>query len=70
MAHIFNYSILTAIPDARRGERVNVGIVVFLAERLDIRFSDIAKLRALTGMIGIGISSNHETGWKACSPQI
>ncbi len=49
MERTFNYSILTAIPDPRRGERVNVGILVFLPERLDVRFSDLGKLRALTG---------------------
>ena len=49
MEHIYNYAILTAVPDARRGERVNVGLVVFLPERLDVRFSDLTKLRAITG---------------------
>ncbi len=49
MENIFSYSILTAVPDARRGERVNIGIVVFLPERIDIRFSDLGKLKALTG---------------------
>lgn len=47
MAHIFNYAVLTAVPDARRGERVNVGLVVFLAERLDVRFPEVRKLRVL-----------------------
>lgn len=49
MAHTYNYSILTAVPDARRGERVNVGVAVYLADRLDVRLSGVAKLRALTG---------------------
>ncbi len=49
MAHTFNYSILAAIPDKRRGERVNVGIAIFLPRRLDVRFTGVAKLRALTG---------------------
>src|SRR5258708_4551152 len=47
MAHIFSYAIIKAIPDPRRGERVNVGIIVFLPERVDVRFSDLAKLSAL-----------------------
>jgi len=38
-----------AIPDRGRGERVNVGIIVFLEDRLDIRVSEISKVRALTG---------------------
>ncbi|TMK03458.1 MAG: DUF3037 domain-containing protein [Alphaproteobacteria bacterium] len=38
MAHIYKYTILTAIPDPRRGERVNVGIIVFKDDGLDVRF--------------------------------
>jgi hypothetical protein len=49
MAHTFNYAIIKAIPDQRRGERVNVGIVVFHPDYIDLRFSDLAKLRALQG---------------------
>lgn len=49
MAHTYSYSILTAVPDVRRGERVNVGAAVYLADRLDVRLSGVAKLRALTG---------------------
>lgn len=47
MAHIFNYAVLTAIPDQRRGERVNVGVVVFLPDRLDVRFPEVRKIRVL-----------------------
>jgi hypothetical protein len=47
MAHIFNFAILEAVPDARRGERVNVGIIIFLPDRVDIRLSEVAKVRAL-----------------------
>ncbi len=36
-----------AIPSARRGERVNVGLIVFLPERLDIRVSDVSKINCL-----------------------
>lgn len=49
MAHIFKYAVLMAIPDARRGERVNVGLVVFLSNHIDVRFSDLSKIRALAG---------------------
>jgi Protein of unknown function (DUF3037) len=49
MAHTYKYSILTAIPDPRRGERVNIGIVVFLDGKLDVRFQQASfKLKALT----------------------
>src|ERR1019366_9076247 len=49
MVHIFKYAILMAIPDARRGERVNVGMIVFLADRVDVHLSDVAKISALAG---------------------
>lgn len=49
MAHIFEYSILQATPDRRRGERVNVGIAVLQPGEIDVRFVALAKLRALTG---------------------
>lgn len=47
MAIIFSYAILQAIPNPRRGERVNVGIVVFLPDRIDVRFPEIRKARAI-----------------------
>lgn len=49
MAHIFEYAVLQAIPDARRGERANIGLCVFQREGLDVRLSGISKVRALTG---------------------
>ncbi len=49
MAHIFKYAVLMAIPDRLRGERVNVGIIVFRPTGADVRLSDVAKLRALAG---------------------
>ena len=47
MAHIFSFAILKAIPDPKRGERVNVGIVVFKPDGSDIRIPEVGKLRAL-----------------------
>ncbi len=49
MATVFNYSVLMAVPDPRRGERVNVGIVVFAPGGLDVRLTELGKVRALTG---------------------
>lgn len=49
MERIVKYSILRAVPDKRRGETVNVGMVAFLPDRLDVRFAELGKLRALTG---------------------
>lgn len=48
MAGIFNYSLIRAVPDERRGEWVNIGVVVYRAERLEVRLiKDLKKLRAL-----------------------
>lgn len=44
MEHIYNYAILQVTPDLRRGERVNIGIVVFHDNNLDIRVSDTRKV--------------------------
>jgi hypothetical protein len=49
MAPSYKFAILRAAPDPRRGERVNIGVVVFRAGALDIRFAELQKLRALTG---------------------
>lgn len=49
MAHIFKYAVLMAVPDPARGERVNVGLVIFRADRVDVRFAELSKVRALTG---------------------
>jgi hypothetical protein len=45
---LFNYSLIRAVPDPRRGEWVNVGVCVYLAGFLDVRLSESnTKLRAL-----------------------
>jgi hypothetical protein len=50
MARTYEYAVLTAVPNPRRGERVNVGVIVFRPDGLDVRFNDAErKLRALTG---------------------
>jgi hypothetical protein len=50
MERTYKYAVLTAIPDPRRGERVNVGLAVFRPDRIDVRFEQAAyKMRALTG---------------------
>ncbi len=50
MVHTYEYAVLTAVPNARRGERVNIGIAVFHSGRVDVRFKQATyKLRALTG---------------------
>lgn len=48
MDDTFSYSLIRIIPDRRRGEWVNVGVVVYLADRLDIRLLDnLSKLRVI-----------------------
>lgn len=49
MALTYKYAVLVAIPNERRGERVNIGVAVFHGERLDVRLMDADyKLRMLT----------------------
>ncbi len=47
MGHICKYAILMVVPDSRRGERVNVGLVVFLPDRVDVRCSASKKIGAI-----------------------
>jgi hypothetical protein len=49
MAHSFKYAILQAIPDARRGERANIGVVAFADDHLEVRIFETRKLTALSG---------------------
>jgi hypothetical protein len=49
MARSYSYAILQAMPDKRRGERVNIGLVVLDENGLDIRVCESRKIRALTG---------------------
>jgi hypothetical protein len=54
MAHTTNYSILRLTPDAARGETVNIGIAVFLPDRIDVRvIPGAAKIRALNPNVSI-----------------
>lgn len=49
MAPSYKFSIIQARPSAIRGERVNVGLVVFGPNGLDVRLPEIRKLMHLTG---------------------
>jgi hypothetical protein len=49
MEHVVKYAVLRATPDSRRGERVNIGLIAFLSDRIDVRFSELTKLNVLTG---------------------
>lgn len=48
MEPIYNYAVLQVVPDQRRGERVNIGLVIFGPDGIDIRVTESRKLRALT----------------------
>ncbi len=47
MAPIFNYAVVQAMPDRRRGERVNIGLMIFGPEGVDLRISETRKLAVL-----------------------
>lgn len=50
MDHLFKYSVLRVMPDKRRGEVVNVGIVVFKTDGTDVRLLDsLNKVAAIDG---------------------
>jgi hypothetical protein len=50
MVRTFNYAVLQAVPDAMRGERVNIGLVVLREDGLDVQVNETRKLQALTGI--------------------
>jgi len=47
MVRIFNYAVVQAIPDRRRGERVNIGLMIFRPDGIDLRISEMRKIAAL-----------------------
>jgi hypothetical protein len=54
MAHSFEYAVLRVVPDPRRGECVNIGLAVFLADGVDVRvLPSLAKVTALNGDVDV-----------------
>ena len=52
MEACFEYAVLRLTPDPTRGERVNIGIAVFLPDRVDVRLApSLLKVRALDGRV-------------------
>jgi len=49
MARSHSFSVIQARPDPLRGERVNVGVVVFGPSGVDVRMPEVRKLMHLTG---------------------
>lgn len=44
---IYRYAVLQVTPDMRRGERINIGLVVFKPDGLDVRVTETRKIRAV-----------------------
>lgn len=54
MARSYKYSVLRVVPDARRGECVNIGLVVFTDRGVDVRIlPSLAKVTALNGEVDL-----------------
>jgi len=54
MERSFEYAVVRAIPDPRKGEVINIGIVVFHAETVDVRLMpSLSKLMALDASIDV-----------------
>lgn len=61
---LFDYSLIRAVPDPRRGEWVNVGVCVYLSGFLDVRLSESStKLRALDPNLDTRILRNLSGHW-------
>ena len=66
MARSFNFSIIQASPDRRRGEIVNVGMAVFLDGKVDIHLPELRKISALTGHLWDGAKEAYEIAVNKC----
>jgi hypothetical protein len=50
----YPFALIRAVPDLRRGETVNIGLVVFLPDRVDVRLlASLHKLRAIDPRVDI-----------------
>lgn len=65
MGVIFDYALIRAVPDPRRGEWVNIGVVVFLDGRLDIHLlGNLSKLRVIAPRLDIDLVEQIRGGWQ------
>lgn len=54
MARTYRFSVLRVSPDLRRGETVNVGLIVFGSSRVDVRvLPSLAKVQAIDGTVDV-----------------
>jgi len=52
--HIYRYAVVRAVPDPRKGEVINIGVVVFHSETVDVRIApSLNKLIMLDGSIDL-----------------
>lgn len=64
MAATYHYSLLRAVPDRRRGEWVNIGVVVYRQDRLDVRLiENLSKLRMLCPELDSEVIKQLPTFW-------
>src|SRR5690606_36567860 len=61
----YTYSLIRIVPDSRRGEWINGGVVVYLADTLDVRLlANTTRLRALAPTLDIGFLQHLPTAWR------
>jgi hypothetical protein len=71
MADIYSYSLIRAVPDRRRGEWVNVGLVVFLADRVDVRLlQNLTKLKVLAPSLDVRSIEDLPEIWSAWTQEL
>ncbi len=59
MVHCYKFSIIRFAPDDARDERINIGVIIFSEENLDIRISKkLEKVRALSTALDIEMLRN------------
>lgn len=65
MAGTYNYSLIRVVPDRRRGEWLNIGVVVYHVGRLDVRLlANMSKVRILAPTLDMGFLDNLAAGWQ------
>jgi len=56
MAHTYSFAIIRICPDPRRGEILNIGVIIFLRSGVDVRLlPSLAKVQALYGDLDLSL---------------
>lgn len=67
----YDYSLIRAVPDPRRGEWVNIGVCVYLSGFLDVRIAEsLTKVRALDPNFDSRISMSLGQDWNEAAASI